>query len=448
MTSYEDWNRSDTLALQLYFPSNPLAAGTEGLDTVLDVIEQEAGMLMPDKVMGKRTYRYSRQRAREQLMRITPTFHSLLLPQKKGDLQGHWGLDFGGVRGGFNLSLDYPLRFFRQEGTAEAWCQHLVRVVRALCQRLGPVNYGFAHSDTDTSLGNDLYKTKPTAPLGAYEAYWLNVYGKALVDSLGRERVLSLPAHSIEPLPCGGVLWLSRPTLADFDSPQGRSAQARGLVHLRPELRLEDVERSLLERSLAFQPVEKNFDPDIAGLIERILQRSTRLFNLRKEIERYNLYRPPPVSEWRPTHEVQSDVEDPASKITFYEVQAESLIAILHTQFSSVAGQEPGSIIEVDDYVDRERWAEFKEYMVPAKRDRLVPMLGAYLGELLIKHLSGRWVPRRSLLESAVVVGSRAWLPFLRAHHLLQVPGNVLGKSLDFTLSQLFHQAARLASDA
>ncbi len=139
-------------------------------------------------------------------------------------------------------------------------------------------------------------------------------------------------------------------------------------------------------------------------------------------------------------------MEDPARKIEFYEVQAEGLIAVLHTQFPSVLGQEPGSIIDVDDYVVRERWAEFLPYMPPDKRDRLVPMLGGYLGELLIKHLGGRWVPRRSLLESAVVVGPRAWLPFLRAHHLLQAPGTAQRECLDFTLSQLFHQAVRLAS--
>jgi hypothetical protein len=97
--------------------------------------------------------------------------------------------------------------------------------------------------------------------------------------------------------------------------------------------------------------------------------------------------------------------------------------------------------------VGRERWAEFKEHMPPAQRDRLVPMLGGYLGELLVKHLGGHWVPRRSLLETAVVVGPRAWLPFLRAHHMLQVPSNSLGKSLDFTLSQFFHQAARHARE-
>ncbi len=158
-----------------------------------------------------------------------------------------------------------PLSFFRQEATASDRCQQVVDVVRALCQRLGPVAYGFAHSSADFELGSDPHTTDPTSPPGAYEAYWLNVYGKALVDSLGRQRVLSLPAHSVEPLPCGGVLWLSTPTLAHFDSPEARHAQARCLVHLRPELRLEDVERTLLERSLAFQPLDKHFDPDIAG---------------------------------------------------------------------------------------------------------------------------------------------------------------------------------------
>lgn len=443
MKSYEEWNRSDKLSLDLYFSNNPLAVGPAGLESVLEVIEQDSGFLMPNKVMGRRTFRYSRQRARGQLMRVTPTFESLLLTKDKGELQGGWSLRFGGVRGGFHMDLHwYPLSFFRQEETVQDRCQQLVRVVRALCQRLGPVDYGFAHSGADTSLGSDPHTTDPTSPPGAYESYWLNIYGKSLVDSLGRQRVLSLPAHAIEPLPCGGVLWLSRPTLADFDSPQARHAQALCLTHLRPELRLEDVERSLLERSLAFQPLDKDFDPDIAGVIELILERSTGLSTLRQEIERYNRFRPPPVSEWLPAREVLSDAEDPARKIAFYETMAESLIAVLHTKIDSVLNQTPGSIIEVDDYVLRERWAEFSEYMPIDKRARLVPMLGGYLGELLVKHLGGRWVPRNSSLEAAVVVGPRAWLPFLRAHHLIQSPN----APLDFTLSQLLHQAVRLAS--
>jgi hypothetical protein len=447
MMSYEEWNRSDELSLDLYFSNNPVASSEAGLDSVLEVLEKEAGFLKPDKVAGKRKYRYTRQRAHEELVLNTFQGSSWLLLERKAEPRALWAPSLGGQGPGLWLHLTAsPLSFFRQEETAQARCAQVVHVVRALCHRLGPVDYGLAHSRADSSLGTDPHTTDPTSPPGVYEVYWLNVYGKPLVDSLGRQGVLSLPAHSVEPLPCGGVLWLSSPTLADFDSPRARGAQARCLVHLRPELRLGEVERNLLERSLAFQPLEKRFDPDIAGVIELILQRMTGLSTRRREIERYNLYRPPAVAEWRAAHEVLSDVEDPPSKVAFYEVQAESLIALLHSEIPSALGQEPGSIIQVDDYVGRERWAEFAEYMPPSQRVRLVPMLGGYLGELLVKHLGGRWVPRRSLLEAAVVVGPRAWLPFLRAHHLLQAPSNSLGKSLDFTLSQLFHQAVRQAS--
>jgi hypothetical protein len=443
MMSYKEWNRSDAFSLHLHFTHNPLAGVPEGLERVLEIIERAAGFLMPDTVFGKRRYRYSRQRAREQLRKISPTLDSLILSKERGDVEGSVSLSFGGTPGGLTIDIFYsPLNYFREESAAESRCQQVVHFARALCHGLGPVDYGGGHSYADFLLGSDPHTRSATAPAGAYEAFWLNVYGKPLVDSLGRERVLALPAHSIEPLPCGGILWLSRPTMADFDSSQARAAQARCLVHLRPELRLEEIERTLLERSIAFQPVEKQFDPDISGVIELLLKRTGGLSTLRKEIERYNHYRPPPVTEGRPAAEVHSDAEDPARKIAFFEVQAEGLIAVLHTQIDSVLGQEPGSIIEVDDYVMRERWAASQEYMPQSKRDRLVPMLGAYLGELLIKHLGGRWVPRRSLLESAVVVGPRAWLPFLRAHHLLQAPD----APLDFTLSQLFHQAVRLAS--
>jgi len=446
MMSYAEWNHSDELWVALYFTVNPVASGDEGVDAVLEVIEQEAGFLTPDTVPGKRRYRYTRQRAHEELIRNASEDSSWLPLKRKKEPEAYWSMSFGGSGAGLYLCLTSPLSFFRQEATAVERGQQVVRLVRALCQHLGPVEYGFVHSRADELLGGDPHTTDPTSPPGVYETYWLNVYGKPLVDSLGRERVLTLPAHSVESLPCGGVLWLSRPTLADFDSPEARSAQARCLAHLRPELHLEEVERSLLERSLAFQPLDKHFDPDISGLIELILQRSTDLSSRRKEIERYNRYRPPPVAEWLPAHAIQTDVEDPSGKVAFYAHQAEYLIALLHSQHPSVLGQEPGSIVEVDDYVGLERWAEFKEYMPPFKRDRLVPMLGGYLGELFVKHLGGRWVPRRSLLEAAVVVGPRAWLPFLRAHHLLQVPSNNLGTSLDFTLSQLFHQAVQLAS--
>ena len=75
------------------------------------------------------------------------------------------------------------------------------------------------------------------------------------------------------------------------------------------------------------------------------------------------------------------------------------------------------------------------------EKELLIPALGAWLGMFLVHSLGGRWVPRRALDEAAVVVGDRAWLPFLRARHALQ------GRDapLDFSCSQLFRVASRLA---
>jgi hypothetical protein len=75
------------------------------------------------------------------------------------------------------------------------------------------------------------------------------------------------------------------------------------------------------------------------------------------------------------------------------------------------------------------------------QREMLVPALGAFLGRYLVDVLGGRWVPRKKLEEAAVVVGDRAWLPFLRARHALhnqEAP-------LDYSCSQLFRTAQRLA---
>jgi hypothetical protein len=84
----------------------------------------------------------------------------------------------------------------------------------------------------------------------------------------------------------------------------------------------------------------------------------------------------------------------------------------------------------------KENWAGFLE---PNDREVMVGCMGAYLGVMLRILLQGRWVPRRKLDESAVVVGDTAWLPFLRARHHLLSKQN----ALDFSLTHFFHHARR-----
>ena len=40
--------------------------------------------------------------------------------------------------------------------------------------------------------------------------------------------------------------------------------------------------------------------------------------------------------------------------------------------------------------------------------EHVVPAVGAYLGQVLVHHLGGRWLPRKKLLETGGRVGDRA----------------------------------------
>src|SRR4029450_10100840 len=89
-----------------------------------------------------------------------------------------------------------------------------------------------------------------------YEVSWLNVFGPKLVESVGRERMLSPPAWRVEELPNGSVLLVTWPTATDFASEEARLAQARAHAHLRPDLDFSTVLRTLRERSAALAPLE------------------------------------------------------------------------------------------------------------------------------------------------------------------------------------------------
>jgi hypothetical protein len=49
-----------------------------------------------------------------------------------------------------------------------------------------------------------------------------------------------------------------------------------------------------------------------------------------------------------------------------------------------------------------------------------VPSLGALLARMMVTELGGRWQPRRNLEQTQVILGDRAWLPFLRVNHFVQ----------------------------
>jgi hypothetical protein len=69
----------------------------------------------------------------------------------------------------------------------------------------------------------------------------------------------------------------------------------------------------------------------------------------------------------------------------------------------------------------------------------VVPAAGAYLGQVLVEHLEGEWIPRQKLEEAQVRVGERVWLPFLRARRYMRSRQTLV----DFSLTQLYRAAER-----
>lgn len=437
----DEWNKNDGFTLRLYSPENPLERGHEGLDEVLDFVESLDAELRPDRVYLSRDLKYSRQ-----------TIHKRLQEFRYGE---GWGFSFartkppdedlwisafdeGAEDTRFSVELRLnPFALTREPGRADERARYLVAMVRSFVQRF-PISYGLAHSYTDFSMGSDLHLSGYQEPKRVYEAYWLNVYGPRMVEELGRQRVLSTPAAHLEELPGGAVLWLSRPTPADFDSDEARQAQARALVHLRPELKLEETLATLRQRSLVFEPIPVELDEDVGEILwEEIEHRG--LAEQRKNVEHFSRYHPPPVSEWLPASQAPApDVEDVQRAIDTYEgLYAEQLIALFHTEVPEIMPGSPEMMPRLDYRLWHYRWGR----LPPHEREALIPALGAWLGRYLVHVLGGRWLPRRKLEETAVVVGDRAWLPFLRARHALQ------GREapLDYSCSQFFRTAQRLA---
>lgn len=411
------------------------------LEPLLQVLESHAGEWMPDVVTGRRQRRYSRDAFWKALGEGDGErySHCGLSLAKWPAMDMSLGLCLDPLQPRMDLQLKVaPLSFFSEEEQ----CRRFVEMVRAWAVRY-PVAYAAAHSMADDQLsgapnfGRDDEMESRDGFDKVYEVFWLNVFGPALVESIGRERVLSTPAHRVEALPNGAVLVVTWPTLADFASEQARLAQARALVHLRPNLSLDTVLSRLRERSSRLAPVAPHFHPDVALLLARVVERAPSHLRQRR-IAELNAWQPPEPGEWCPVEcALPSDVDAPDVAREHYATLAEHLVALLHTQVPSVFDTTPESLTDIDFHFWREDFpTRYPREVIEAYA---IPGVGAYLGEVLVRHLGGEWLPRRQLSEVQVRVGRRVWFPFRLARHYLATRQSLL----DHSLTRLFLVAGR-----
>ncbi|QRK05770.1 hypothetical protein JQX13_37340 [Archangium violaceum] len=439
--SVHDLKPEDLLRLTFVGSFDQQAALERELEPFLQALERYADGWMPDVAEGKRRRKYARaaiwkglEEGRDDVF-TSLGFHRTEWPALDMTL---WlwqhprppKLDIA-----VNVK---PLSFFAEEER----CHQIVEMVRAWASRY-PVSHAKAHSADDTELagsprfGRDEKTSRKDGFDKVYEVFWLNIFGPKLVEAVGRERMLSTPAHRVEELPNGSVLLVTWPTVADFASKEARLAQARAHAHLRPDLDFDTILRILNERSAMLAPVKPRFHPDMAPLLSRVVDRAAS-HERQRRIAELNAWQPPEPEEWLPADSaLPPDVEDLERAREHYSALAEHLVALLHSEVPSVFEAKPESLTDADFYFWREEFPTSR--LREAIDEHAVPAIGAYLGEVLVRDLGGRWIPRQKLEEAQVLVGNRAWLPFVRARHYMRSRQALL----DYSLTQIYRVAER-----
>ncbi|QRO02275.1 hypothetical protein JRI60_26290 [Archangium violaceum] len=438
---FHDMKAEDSLLLTFDGAFDMRAALESELGPLFQALEEYAGEWMPDVVEGKRQRPYARAaiwKALEEKHGERVTTIGLYRTKWPG-LRMTLRLYFSTTPPRLDILLEVrPLSFF----TEAERCIPFVEMVRAWASHY-PVSHASAHSLADDQLsgapdfGRDDRTSRRDGFDKIYEVSWLNVFGPKLVETVGRQRMLSTPAHRVEGLANGSVLLVAWPTAADFAREEARVAQARAHVHLRPDLDYGSVLRTLRERSATLAPVEPCFHPDVVPLLSRVVD-SVAIHERQRKIGELNSYKPPDPEEWRSADSaLPSDVEDPERALEHYGYLAERLVALLHTKVTSVLKGTPESLTDVDYQFWHEEFPRiFERQHIDA---HAVPAIGGYLGEVLVRNLGGQWIPRKKLEEAQVLVGNRVWFPFARAHHYMRSCQSLL----DSSLTQLYRAAER-----
>ncbi|MCY0998328.1 hypothetical protein OWM54_14430 [Myxococcus sp. MISCRS1] len=434
-----DLSKVDSLHFSFTGAYDPRNGLENEVAPLLDALEQCAGGWMPSIVKTSRKRKYSRGAVWRALEERRADYGTIIGLFRSEAPSVSMVLNLGPMDEQASLSINIsiqPLSFFSEAETSRSF----VAAARAWASRY-PSDYASAHSLADRGLtaspafGRDDETWKRDGFDKIYELCWLNVFGPKLVESVGRERMLSTPAHLVEELPNGSILLVLWPTAAEFASEDARLVQARAHLHLRPDLDFDTVMRTLRERSAALVPVEPRFHPDVAPFLSRLPDEFS-ISERQRKIAELNAFRPPVPEEWLPVA-LPSDVANPERVLESYGDLSEGLVAGLHTKVPSIMDETADSLTDLDFFFWREDFPE--KYERQLIDGHTAPALGAYLGDVLVRRLGGTWVLRQKMEESQVRVGKRVWLPFLRARRYMQSCQSLL----DYSLTQFFHEAER-----
>lgn len=166
---------------------------------------------------------------------------------------------------------------------------------------------------------------------------------------------------------------------------------------------------------LAFERVVERLEAQSVQRFEAI----EKLRCLVRELVTVDANRASKMREWLPIESALAcDVEEPARTIDQYSLLAGYLAAQLNVPLPSVFDAVSDSLAAIDVHFWNENLPE--SFDIWRIDEAVVPVVGAFLGEVLVRRLGGQWVPRARLEESQVRVGDSVCLPFVRAYRYMR----------------------------
>jgi hypothetical protein len=414
------------LEVFVQFRVDVLAAGWQRMQPLIEGLQSLGPQLAPDQMTHKgRRVAISGARVDAELARSGMVE---LRRKPPPDVYYSWRPSPAAPRSPVRLYARMPMSVFDNDREAGRRVIDYVRQSAVLIP-----SYGWIHPFEDRALADEPHFANPGADDRVREVFWVTVLGTEMVEQLGRDRVLSAPAKVEDA--GGALLLITSASPADALSEPARECQARVLAHLVDGIDFTTQRAALLRRSELLAPVQRDWDADLVELLEYVLLWEQPEAVRAKALE-LNSFRAAEVERW-PSAESPPVASDAAAELASYEQLAESFVMGLHHRITGLQDDAPACLIALDKHFWYEDYSRRRDK--PSFDSHLVPGLGAFVGQVLVNDLGGRWQPSRVRSEARVVVGRYAYAPFARAERYLKSKQAVL----EHAMSKLYRVAER-----
>lgn len=279
--------------------------------------------------------------------------------------------------------------YFTGPEQVETW----IRFVAGLCGRF-PAIYGVAYDGDDKDAKHRLIQKEEWGERQSMKGLnidhclppmgWMTVFGRALVDHFGRETLTALPSRRAVDLGNGGLLLIAgenpfEPGQAERLARDEAAMDILGrdyFFDLRDLYKIRRAIPGVTGGGRAAEPEDDQYPVED----ETATAGQDRDFGLTED----------GIDELFAGYENQFIRKIDEKPTTDFDDLAETVVVTLGDEVEEVHAFSRASLEALDRYLERHDFAE--EYKYEFLITVYIPAFGAYVGQVLVRHLGGEWV--------------------------------------------------------